>query len=51
MAALSARRPKPRAVVGKGTGMLLMLSSLPVRTRDRMIKSALGLTAALRPSI
>jgi NAD(P)-dependent dehydrogenase (short-subunit alcohol dehydrogenase family) len=51
MAALSTSRPKPRAVVGKGTGMLLMLSRLPVRTRDRMVNSALGLTAALKPSV
>ena len=33
MAVPSARRPNPRAVVGKGTGMLLMLSSLPIRAR------------------
>jgi len=51
MAVPSARRPNPRAVVGKGTGMLLMLSSLPIRARDRMVKSALGLTAALKPSL
>jgi NAD(P)-dependent dehydrogenase (short-subunit alcohol dehydrogenase family) len=48
MAALSRRRPQPRVVVGKGTGALLALSRLPVRLRDRMVKSALGLGASLR---
>jgi NAD(P)-dependent dehydrogenase (short-subunit alcohol dehydrogenase family) len=42
MAALSRRRPRPRVVVGKGTGALLALSRLPIRLRDRMVKSALG---------
>jgi hypothetical protein len=40
---------KPRAVVGKGTGALLLLSRLPIRLRDRMVKSALGLSGALNP--
>ena len=47
--AVFAKRPKPRVVVGKGTGALLMLSRLPVRTRDKLVKSALGLTKALKP--
>ncbi len=50
MTALFRKRPKPRVVVGKGTGALLMLSRLPIRTRDRFVKSALGLTAALKPA-
>jgi hypothetical protein len=41
---------KPRAVVGKGTGALLLLSRLPIRLRDRMVKSALGLGGALNPA-
>lgn len=45
-----AKRPKPRVVVGKGTGALLMLSHLPIRTRDRLVKGALGLTNALKPT-
>ena len=49
--ALFKKRPKPRVVVGKGTGALLMLSRLPLRTRDKLIKSALGLTAALKPAV
>jgi NAD(P)-dependent dehydrogenase (short-subunit alcohol dehydrogenase family) len=50
MNAFSGRRTKPRTVVGKGTGMLLMLSWLPIRTREKVVKSALGLTAALNPA-
>ena len=49
--ALFKKRPKPRVVVGKGTGALLMLSRLPLRMRDKLIKSALGLTAALKPAV
>jgi hypothetical protein len=41
---------KQRAVVGKGTGALLLLSRLPIRLRDRMVKSALGLGGALNPA-
>jgi NAD(P)-dependent dehydrogenase (short-subunit alcohol dehydrogenase family) len=48
--ALFAKRPKPRIVVGKGTSALLMLSRLPTRTRDRLVKRALGLSAALKPA-
>ena len=49
--ALFKKRPKFRVVVGKGTGALLMLSRLPLRTRDKLVKSALGLTAALKPAV
>jgi hypothetical protein len=48
--ALFAKRQKPRIVVGKGTSALLMLSRLPTRTRDRLVKRALGLSAALKPA-
>jgi NAD(P)-dependent dehydrogenase (short-subunit alcohol dehydrogenase family) len=48
MAALFRKRPKPRVVVGKGTGALLVLSHLPIGLRDRVIKNALGLSALLR---
>ena len=41
---------KPRAGVGKGTGALFLLSRLPIRLRDRMVKSALGLSGALDPA-
>jgi NAD(P)-dependent dehydrogenase (short-subunit alcohol dehydrogenase family) len=47
--ALFKKRPRSRVVVGKGTGALLMLARLPLRTRDKLVKSALGLTAALKP--
>lgn len=47
--ALFKKRPRFRVVVGKGTGALLMLARLPLRTRDKLVKSALGLTAALKP--
>jgi NAD(P)-dependent dehydrogenase (short-subunit alcohol dehydrogenase family) len=50
MAALSARRTKPRAVVGKGTGAFVVLSRLPTRLRDRLVRSALGLSKALQPA-
>ena len=50
MAALSGRRPKLRAVVGKGAGALVLMSRLPVRLRDRLVRSALGLSEALRPA-
>src|SRR5258707_1427441 len=46
--ALLGQRAKLRAVVGKGTGMLLILSRLPTGVRDRLVKNALGLTAALK---
>jgi NAD(P)-dependent dehydrogenase (short-subunit alcohol dehydrogenase family) len=49
MHGLFKKKPKPRVVVGKGTAALLMLSRAPIRTRDKLIKSALGLTAALKP--
>jgi NAD(P)-dependent dehydrogenase (short-subunit alcohol dehydrogenase family) len=38
-----------RAVVGKQTSVMLMLSRLPIRARDRLVKGALGLSAALKP--
>lgn len=50
MKVLSGRQAKPRTIVGKGTGALLMLSHLPTRTRDKMVKGALGLAAALSPA-
>jgi len=50
MAALSGRRAKPRAVVGKGAGAFVLMSRLPIRLRDRVVRSALGLSAALRPA-
>ena len=50
MALLSGRSAKPRAVVGKGAGAFVLLSRLPIRLRDRLVKSALGLSEALRPA-
>ena len=49
-AALSGRRTKPRAVVGKGTGAFVLMSRLPIRLRDRLLRSALGLSEALKPA-
>lgn len=49
MSALSGEHSKPHVVVGKGTGAILLLSRLPVRLRDRLTRSALGLSKALRP--
>ncbi|HEU0170944.1 MAG TPA: SDR family NAD(P)-dependent oxidoreductase [Acidimicrobiales bacterium] len=43
LAALSARRPKPRYVSGSDARALVMLAHLPVRTRDRVRARALGL--------
>lgn len=48
--ALLRDHPKPRVVVGKGTSAMLMLSRFPIRTRDKLLKSALGLTTKLKPS-
>ncbi len=50
MAALSGRRTKLRVVVGKGAGAFVLASRLPIRLRDRLVKSALGLSEALRPA-
>jgi NAD(P)-dependent dehydrogenase (short-subunit alcohol dehydrogenase family) len=50
MAALSGQLVKPRAVVGKGAGAFVMMSRLPIRLRDQLVRSALGLSAALRPA-
>jgi NAD(P)-dependent dehydrogenase (short-subunit alcohol dehydrogenase family) len=50
IAALSRRRAKPWAVVGKGAGAFVLMSRLPIRLRDRLVRSALGLSNALRPA-
>jgi NAD(P)-dependent dehydrogenase (short-subunit alcohol dehydrogenase family) len=50
MQALTARTPKARVVVGKGTRSLLLMAKLPIRLRDRLIKNALHLDKALRSS-
>jgi NAD(P)-dependent dehydrogenase (short-subunit alcohol dehydrogenase family) len=50
MAVLSGRGAKPRTVVGKGAGVFVMMSRLPIRLRDRLMKSALGLSEALKPA-
>lgn len=50
VAALSGRRTKPRVVVGKGAGAFVMMSRLPIRLRDRLVRSALGLNKALKPA-
>jgi hypothetical protein len=50
LAALAGGRTKPRAVVGKGAGAFVLMSRLPVRLRDRLVKSALGLSEALKPA-
>ncbi len=50
IAALSGRKTKPRAVVGKGAGAFMMMSRLPIRLRDRLVRSALGLSQALKPA-
>jgi NAD(P)-dependent dehydrogenase (short-subunit alcohol dehydrogenase family) len=47
--ALFGNRCSARAVVGKQTSVMLMLSRLPIRARDRLVKGALGLSAALKP--
>jgi NAD(P)-dependent dehydrogenase (short-subunit alcohol dehydrogenase family) len=50
LAALSGRGAKLKAVVGKGTGMFVLMSRLPVRLRDRLMKWALGLSELLKPA-
>jgi NAD(P)-dependent dehydrogenase (short-subunit alcohol dehydrogenase family) len=49
-AALSSRRAKPRAMVGKGAGAFALMSLLPIGMRDRLVRSALGLSEALKPA-
>lgn len=50
MAALLGRRTRPRVVVGKSAGAFVLMSRLPIRLRDRLVRSALGLSAALKPA-
>jgi NAD(P)-dependent dehydrogenase (short-subunit alcohol dehydrogenase family) len=50
MAALSSRDARLRAVVGKGAGIFVLMSRLPIRLRDRLLRSALGLSEALKPA-
>ena len=50
IAALSGGQTKPRAVVGKGAGAFVLMSRLPIRLRDRLVRSALGLSEALKPA-
>lgn len=49
--ALFARSPRPELVVGKGSGAFVLLSRLPTRLRDRLVKSALGVGALLKSAI
>jgi hypothetical protein len=51
MQALTARTPKLRVVVGKGTGPLPLLARRPVRLCDRLVRNALGLGNALHPIV
>jgi len=48
LAAISGRS-RPIAVVGRGAGAFVLLSRLPIRLRDRLVRSALGLSRALKP--
>jgi len=50
MAVVSGRGARLRAVAGKGAGVFVMMSRLPIRLRDRLMKSALGLSEALKPA-
>ncbi len=43
-------RSRPVAVVGKGARSFVLLSHLPIRLRDRLVRSALGLSVALKPA-
>jgi NAD(P)-dependent dehydrogenase (short-subunit alcohol dehydrogenase family) len=45
VAALTARRPRPRRLVGRDAHVMGALRWLPERTRDRVIMRALGVTA------
>jgi NAD(P)-dependent dehydrogenase (short-subunit alcohol dehydrogenase family) len=51
LAALVSRgKPNPRALVGKGASQLAFLGRLPIRLRDRMLMSSLGIAKALKPA-
>ncbi len=39
----------PIAVVGKGAGAFVLLSRLPISLRDRLVRSALGLSRVVKP--
>jgi hypothetical protein len=41
ISALLEGKAKPRTVVGKGTGALMMLSRFPIGLRDKLVKIAL----------
>lgn len=47
VAALTERRPKPRLLVGKGSGQLAFLRHLPISLRDRLLTSSLGIAKPL----
>jgi NAD(P)-dependent dehydrogenase (short-subunit alcohol dehydrogenase family) len=49
-ALLSIGKPKPRVLVGKGTSQMAFLGRLPIRMRDRMLMSSLGIAKALKPA-
>jgi NAD(P)-dependent dehydrogenase (short-subunit alcohol dehydrogenase family) len=52
VAALTSRnKPKPRVLVGKGASQMAFLSRLPIRMRDRMLMSSLGIAKALAPAV
>jgi NAD(P)-dependent dehydrogenase (short-subunit alcohol dehydrogenase family) len=50
LALTSRGRPKPRVLVGKGASQMAFLGRLPIRTRDRMLMSSLGIAKALEPA-
>lgn len=43
--------PKLRTAVGKGTGMLVLLSKLPTRTRDSLLLGSLGIARAMAATL
>jgi hypothetical protein len=45
--ALTSNNPKPRVLVGKGSGQLAFLRHLPISLRDRILTGSLGVAKAL----
>ncbi|PRY01550.1 SDR family NAD(P)-dependent oxidoreductase [Allonocardiopsis opalescens] len=48
--AVTDRRPRPYYSAGRGVGLLLALSGLPARLRDRLIKQSFGLNGVTAPA-
>jgi NAD(P)-dependent dehydrogenase (short-subunit alcohol dehydrogenase family) len=44
-------RPKPRRLIGKGAMQVALVGRLPIRIRDRLLMSSLGISKSLAPAV